>query len=498
MTSASSKEGKYERGKLSRYLRARPATRDMLSNNLYGLDTQELNERFRNHYDLLYEAANEDKQVENIGVWKTVFHKNFACYERHKWVTEMVRLLPDFFIFARVGTSGRLTHLTPNRHNFYRACTRRQLAARPVRRRALAQLQPARRSRTTIAEREEWKQEAARRQVAKRVRDARRLERLRAKRKKTAARERLERPWESLLSVTDQRRLTRLIDPSARRILRAELVRAYRRTHPDVRRPDPESSEESASDGSDASNDSDSADDDDDRPASAALNPATHNHDHDLSDSDSDIPLAQRYADSVPLSTTLKLKQAQEQKTRVSSRLAGRGVEDVPRVGGARTKRVYDRSVTRKRRYSPARSRITDAIDFLRSEHNNIRVMFRDIYPAQQPSAVRKRKFKNLVRFLTVHEHMEQRAWYPFLPVSKSLIQHFMHDEALAAAELRSFRSTPFESTEWWTKFDRLHRDVLHHASDEERNLFPAVARALSKPKLVKLKEQMQQYKRRH
>ncbi len=59
-----------------------------------------------------------------------------------------------------------------------------------------------------------------------------------------------------------------------------------------------------------------------------------------------------------------------------------------------------------------------DAVTFLLKEHDKIRAKLKRV-DEKQPTQSRKRVYNDLVRFLTVHERMEQKEWYPYLGLPK-------------------------------------------------------------------------------
>jgi hemerythrin superfamily protein len=151
-----------------------------------------------------------------------------------------------------------------------------------------------------------------------------------------------------------------------------------------------------------------------------------------------------------------------------------------------------------------------DAIDFLKQEHKTIKAKFNGLYVNTDTSQQRRKKFMFLMKFLKVHEGMEETEWYPSLlkknPNLRKVIQKEIHDEKKAAQTIKLLvaktRSDPnFDAKQsWWDKILNFEVDVLKHAEHEEHQLFPRVRKSknITKAILMTLKTKMQRYKQQH
>ena len=114
---------------------------------------------------------------------------------------------------------------------------------------------------------------------------------------------------------------------------------------------------------------------------------------------------------------------------------------------------------------------MTDVIDLLESQHDQIEQLLDDI--PRQMGSVREQSFLELRRLLAVHEAIEQSLVHP-----KAADEHTgapdsrVHEEQDAAALLGTLESLDIESTEFETKFRGLRDAVLRHAEAEELTEF--------------------------
>jgi len=137
-----------------------------------------------------------------------------------------------------------------------------------------------------------------------------------------------------------------------------------------------------------------------------------------------------------------------------------------------------------------------DAIIYLRKQHSQFRSTFKAINKTKD-SKIKLSKFNALCKELVRHEKMEQKAWYPVLRKNKDLnkvIKHLLSEERSAAKAIKNFKKIEFGLI-WRLKFIKFHRDVDHHAKEEEKNLFPTVRKIFTKNELNKLGIKMKKFK---
>lgn len=139
-----------------------------------------------------------------------------------------------------------------------------------------------------------------------------------------------------------------------------------------------------------------------------------------------------------------------------------------------------------------------NAIDFLIKEHNKVKAMFADINESPHRDDTKKKLLNNLFDELLRHETMEHKLWYPHFKNDKSLndtIKHLLQEEN-ASEKLISQFSKVKSQDEWEEKLAKLEQDVIHHAADEEHNLFPEVKKILTESQLNEIGKEMMQFKK--
>lgn len=137
-----------------------------------------------------------------------------------------------------------------------------------------------------------------------------------------------------------------------------------------------------------------------------------------------------------------------------------------------------------------------DAIIYLRSQHSKFRKTLRAISKTAN-ERLKQTKFKALCKELVKHETMEQKTWYPVLRKNKTLstiIKHLVAEEKSAAKNIKKFQKIDFGLT-WRLKFIKFKHDIDHHATQEEKQLFPKVRKWLTKKELNALGTKMRKFK---
>lgn len=141
-----------------------------------------------------------------------------------------------------------------------------------------------------------------------------------------------------------------------------------------------------------------------------------------------------------------------------------------------------------------------NAIDFLLKEHNHVKKVFGDITSDSHRFETKQKMFDTLAKELDVHEKMEQSVWYPCLIKEnelKEIIDHLLKEEKKAGEVIKKLK-TIHEENEWEKVFSSLKTDVLHHASEEQKKLFPVVKKILSESELEEIGSKMFQFKQSH
>lgn len=138
-----------------------------------------------------------------------------------------------------------------------------------------------------------------------------------------------------------------------------------------------------------------------------------------------------------------------------------------------------------------------NAIDFLINEHNKVRKILADIDDESHKEETKHKMFNDLCIELIRHETMEQTVWYPYLKKDEKLVKeigHLLSEEKHAAKAIESFQKN-LTDKEWEKKFHQFKKDVLHHANEEETELFPRVKKVLDEKRLEEIGKDMREFK---
>ncbi len=143
----------------------------------------------------------------------------------------------------------------------------------------------------------------------------------------------------------------------------------------------------------------------------------------------------------------------------------------------------------------------TDAIVLLKSDHQQIRKVFRDFQGAGPDAHARKGQLvTRMIELLTVHTYLENEIMYPrvreLLPeleadVLESYEEHHVAD--LLVMEL--FAMLP-DAERFDAKTTVLIENVTHHIEEEEQEWFPKVRQGLGRKVLQEIGEAMLEAKK--
>lgn len=136
-----------------------------------------------------------------------------------------------------------------------------------------------------------------------------------------------------------------------------------------------------------------------------------------------------------------------------------------------------------------------NAIDFLIKEHDKVRKILNDISDNSHHETTKKKMFDDLTKELIRHEKMEHQIWYPhFKNKLSQTVQHLVKEEQSAEKAIKKMENIDAPDT-WETKFAKFKKDVEHHATEEEKDLFPEVRKILDEAQLEKIGKEMYAFK---
>ena len=139
-----------------------------------------------------------------------------------------------------------------------------------------------------------------------------------------------------------------------------------------------------------------------------------------------------------------------------------------------------------------AKQQPRSAIDLLKTQHEQVKTLFKRIEKARTRSAKTK-YFAELAANLVAHDAIEREIFYPACEkamgmidlLGEALVEHGVVEFSLYQADrAQKDKDFPF-------KCQVLSEIVEHHVKEEEEDFFPKVEKALGKERLVELGAQM-------
>ncbi|MEU8302710.1 hemerythrin domain-containing protein [Actinomadura sp. NPDC048955] len=119
-----------------------------------------------------------------------------------------------------------------------------------------------------------------------------------------------------------------------------------------------------------------------------------------------------------------------------------------------------------------------NVVDLLLAQHEEIRHLATTV--EKNHGKVRKDAFDRLRRLLAVHETAEEEVVHPFARRAgdgSRVVDERLEEENKAKGVLSDLEKMDPESVEFEETFARFHRDLDAHASHEEKEEFPRIAR---------------------
>jgi hemerythrin superfamily protein len=141
-----------------------------------------------------------------------------------------------------------------------------------------------------------------------------------------------------------------------------------------------------------------------------------------------------------------------------------------------------------------------DAITLLKQDHKAVKSLFSQFDKAGDSAFQRKRAIVDkIIEELSIHAAIEEQFFYPTVRTSvkdvedevlESLEEHHVAKWLLSELEDMDPKAERFDA-----KVTVLKENILHHAEEEESDLFPQVRAAMSRKELQELGTQMEEAK---
>src|SRR5690348_9934623 len=137
-----------------------------------------------------------------------------------------------------------------------------------------------------------------------------------------------------------------------------------------------------------------------------------------------------------------------------------------------------------------------DAVTFLTKEHEKAKSVFEQIEAATD-SATKQQLLTQLIGELRAHTKIEEEVLYPLvregMKGGTKLFEEAMQEHQEAKKAMNELESLEPDSKEWQDHFEILMHGVLHHAKEEEAEMFPKLRETFSQERLDELGEQLEQ-----
>lgn len=140
-----------------------------------------------------------------------------------------------------------------------------------------------------------------------------------------------------------------------------------------------------------------------------------------------------------------------------------------------------------------------DAITLLKRDHEQVRRLFTQVESARAPE--RKRQLtEKLVKLLTTHSMAEEQLLYPVLRERgeelDALTLEALEEHHVAKWLLREVDRLPVDHERFDAKLSVLKENVLHHAKEEEQQIFKLMRQAFVREELDELGVMLAELKR--
>jgi len=149
----------------------------------------------------------------------------------------------------------------------------------------------------------------------------------------------------------------------------------------------------------------------------------------------------------------------------------------------------------------PARKKTTDAIALLKEDHKKVRGLLERLEKSSSSSR-REQLSSKIEQELKIHTTIEEEIFYPAYRDAaskkddKELFFEAKEEHHVVDLVLPEVRSTSPEADEYEAKTKVLKELVLHHAKEEEKEMFPRARKLMSRDELTDLGERMDARKR--
>ena len=134
-----------------------------------------------------------------------------------------------------------------------------------------------------------------------------------------------------------------------------------------------------------------------------------------------------------------------------------------------------------------------DAIKLLEEDHKKVKKIMEDIDSTTERGVkTREELFAKVKRELTAHESIEEEIFYPAIQNEvEEMVAEAIEEHNIVDRLLLEIRDISPEDEQFDAKMTVLIENVEHHAEEEEKEMFPAVKKAMGADMMKTLGERM-------
>jgi len=136
-----------------------------------------------------------------------------------------------------------------------------------------------------------------------------------------------------------------------------------------------------------------------------------------------------------------------------------------------------------------------DAVDFLTKEHEEAKALFERIEASADP-AEKERLLAEVMAALRAHTKIEEEVLYPVIREQmkggSKMFEEAMQEHQEAKKAMKELESLSPTEKDWQDHFEILMHGVLHHAKEEEAEMFPKMRETFSQERLDELGEKLE------
>ena len=136
-----------------------------------------------------------------------------------------------------------------------------------------------------------------------------------------------------------------------------------------------------------------------------------------------------------------------------------------------------------------------DAVTLLTNQHHEAETLFQRIEASTDPQE-KQQLLTEVIAALRMHTKIEEEVLYPLIrndmPEGSKMFEEAMMEHQEAKKAMKELEGMSPDESEWQDHFEILMHGVLHHAKEEEAEMFPKMKETFGEEKLQELGEKLE------